>query len=166
MKLKIKNKWISFGGSSIITDMDDNQVYNVKGKVFTFTHKKFFYDMEGNLLYIIRNKFWRLFTRRAYVMDKDNNIICRVSKKWLSLRSIFTIDMYKDELVLDGNILTFNFKITKNGNEIGHVARMISLRDSFELDIFDDTDPAFLSALVIAMDCILDRRNEEHQNSN
>ena len=165
MKLKIKNKWISFGGSSIITDMDDNQVYNVKGKVFTFTHKKFFYDMEGNLLYIIRNKFWRLFTRRAYVMDKDNNIICRVSKKWLSLRSIFTIDMYKDELVLDGNILTFNFKITKNGNEIGHVARNISLRDSFELDIWDDTDPAFLSALVIAMDCILDKRNEDHQNS-
>ncbi len=161
MKLKIKNKWISFGGSSYITDMEDNKVFEVKGKVFTFTKKKFFYDLDGNLLFIIRNKFWRLFTRRAFVMDKDQNIICRISKKWLSLRSKFTVDMYKDELVIDGNILDFNFSITKNGKEIGHLSRKISLRDSFELDIWDDSDASFLCALVIAMDCILDRRNEE-----
>ena len=166
MKLKIKNKWITFGGSSYVTDMEDNQIYTVKGKIFTFTKKKFFYDMNGNLLFIIRNKFWRLFTRRAFIMDKDSNIICRVSKKWLSVRSKFTIDMYKDELVFDGNILNFNFSITKNGTEIGHLARMISLRDSFELDIWDDTDPAFLCALVIAMDCILDKRSEDNSNNN
>ena len=161
MQLKIRNKWISFGGSSYITDMEDNHVYEVKGKIFTFTHKKFFYDMNGNLLYIIRNKFWRLFTRRAFVMDKDGNVICRISKKWLSLRSNFTVDQYPDEIVIDGNILDFNYSITKNGKEIGHISRKISLRDSFVLDVWDDSDAAFLCALLIAMDCILDRRNQE-----
>ena len=165
MQLKIRNKWITLGGSSYITDMEDNKKYMVKGKIFTFTAKKFFYDMEGNLLYIIRNKFWRLFTRRALVYDKDNQLVCRVSKKFLSVRSKFTVDMYKDELVIDGNILDFDFSITKNGKEIGHLSRKISLRDSFVLDIWDETDATFVCALVIAMDNILDRRNNDLSNS-
>ena len=165
MQLKIKNKWISLGGSSYITDMQDNQIFKVKGKVFTFTSKKFFMDMNDNVLFIIRNKFWRLFTRRAFIMDKDNNIICRVSKKFFSIRSKFFVEGYKDEIVIDGNILDFNFRIMKNGVEVGHLARKISLRDSFELTINDDNDAAFICALVIAIDNILDRRDAENSSN-
>ncbi|MCR5740954.1 MAG: LURP-one-related family protein [Gammaproteobacteria bacterium] len=161
MQLKIKNKWISLGGSSYITDMEDNHIYEVKGKIFTFTAKKFFKDLEGNVLYVIRNKFWRLFTRRALIYDKDNNLVCRVSKKYLSVRSKFIVDQYKEEIIIDGNILDFNFDIRKNGVSIGHLSRMISLRDSFELTIPDGEDAAFVCALVIAIDNILDRRNSE-----
>ncbi len=109
MQLKIRNKWITLGGSSYITDMNDNQIYFVKGKIFTFTHKKFFQDMNKNTLFIIRNKFWRLFTRRAFIMDAQGNRICRINKKWLSLRSKFWVDQYKDDIQFDGNILDFNF---------------------------------------------------------
>lgn len=166
MQLKIRNKWITLGGSSYITDMNDNQIYFVKGKIFTFTHKKFFQDMNKNTLFIIRNKFWRLFTRRAFIMDAQGNRICRINKKWLSLRSKFWVDQYKDDIQFDGNILDFNFEITKNGKPIGHLARKISLRDSFVLDIYEEEDAAFLCALVIAIDCILDRRNEQQSSSN
>ena len=117
------------------------------------------------LLFIIRNKFWRLFTRRAFVLDPNGNVICRVSKKYLSFRSKFTIDQYKDNIVIDGNIFDYNFSITENGREVGHVSRKISLRDSFVLTIEDESKAAFYSALVIAIDCILDRRNSERSHS-
>ncbi len=162
MEYKIRNKWITLGGSSYITDMADNHIYEVKGNIFTFTHKKRFYDKNGKLLFIIRNKFWRLFTRRAFIINPENKqIICRISKKFLSLRSKFTVDRYPEEIVLDGNILDFNFRVTKNGADVGHVARRVSLRDSFVLTIDDSEDQAFFCALVIAIDCILDRRNQE-----
>ena len=47
-----------------------------------------------------------------------------------------------------------------NGTEVGHVARKISLRDSFVLDIQDGFDYYFFVALVIAIDNITDRREQ------
>ena len=67
MELAIKNKWISFGGSSTVQTMDGEDYLKVKGKVFTFTKKKEVRDLEGNLLYTVRNKFFSLFGRSGFV---------------------------------------------------------------------------------------------------
>ena len=45
-----------------------------------------------------------------------------------------------------------------DGKEVGHIARKISLRDSFVLDIDDSFDHRFFVALVIAIDNVTDRR--------
>ena len=37
MELAIRNKWISLGGASTVTDLAGNDVLRVKGKVFTFS---------------------------------------------------------------------------------------------------------------------------------
>ena len=62
-------------------------------------------------------------------------------------------------------IFQFNYKILLNGQEIGHVARKISLRDSFVLTINDDVDAAFMVALVIAIDNITDRKDPNSRSS-
>ena len=58
-----------------------------------------------------------------------------------------------------GNILQFDYSIKLNGNEIGHVARKISLRDSFVVTVPDDSDYALFLALVIAIDNITDTKD-------
>ena len=58
MQLFIKNKIVSVGGSSYVTDENGNRVYNVKGKVFSLTRKKEIKDLEGNTLFKVRNKLW------------------------------------------------------------------------------------------------------------
>ena len=45
MELNIRNKWISLGGSSTVTDKNENPVLKVKGKIFTFTRKKLIQDL-------------------------------------------------------------------------------------------------------------------------
>ena len=159
MELLIRNKWISLGGSSEVKDTNGNDVFVVKGKIFSFTRKKFLNDLDGNTKYVIRNKFWRLFTYRAFVLDSQENVKAELRRKIFSLhdRYFVTSDLGNIEIV--GNIFQFNYRILLDGREIGHVARKVSLRDSFVLTAEDGFDTAFLVALVIAIDNITDRKN-------
>ena len=159
MQLQIKNKWISLRGSSIVHDMEDKDYLKVKGKFFTFTAKKFINNLNDETLYIVRNKFWSLFGRKAFIMDKDGNIITTVRRKIFSLHDRYFIESSRGAMEIKGNILQFDYHITVDGREIGHIARRISLRDSFVLDIPDDEDAAYFVALVIAIDNITDRKD-------
>lgn len=166
MELLIKNKWISFGGSSFVTDVEGKPIYNIKGKVFTFTRKKFIQDLEGNTKYVVRNKFWRLFAYRAFVLDNNNNVVANIRRKIFSMHDRYFVESSFGNLELKGNILGFDYHIYLNGEEIGHVARKISFRDSFVLTTEkDDIDPMFLVSLVIAIDNITDQRRDNQNAS-
>lgn len=165
MQLLIRNKWVSLGGSSVVKDVNENDYLKVKGKIFTFTSKKFVTDLNDNLLYIVRNKFWKLFIHRAFVLDKEGNKVATVRRKFWSLHDRYFIDSTLGQLEITGNILSFDYHIVLNGKEIGHIARRISLRDSFVLDIQDDVDIPFFVALVIAIDNIRDRKSDENSSS-
>lgn len=162
MELIIRNKWISLGGSSEVKDVNGNDVFKVKGKVFSFTQKKFLTDLEGNTKFIIRNKFWHLFVYRAFILDPEENVKATLRRKVFSLRDRYFVESDLGNLEVVGNILQFNYKIILDGREIGHVARKVSLRDSFVLTVEDSFDPAFMVALVIAIDNITDRRDSNN----
>ena len=165
MELAIRNKWISLRGSSVVKDLNENDVLRVRGKFWTFTKKKFVEDLDGNLLYTVRNKFWILFVRKAFVYNKDGDIVARIRRKFWSVHDRYFIETTYGQLEIKGNILGFNYSIMLNGKEIGHIARKISLRDSFVLTI-DETlvDYAFVVALVIAIDNITDKMQEDASN--
>ena len=61
-------------------------------------------------------------------------------------------------------IFQFDYSITLDGKEIGHISRKVSLRDSFVLHIEDGYDYKMFVALVIAIDNITDRKDADHQN--
>ena len=165
MELTIKNKWISFGGSSIVQDLAGRDIMKVKGKVFSFTSKKYVQDLEGNTKYVVRNKFWRLFARKAFVEDTNKNILVRIRRKIFSLHDRYFVESSLGEMEIIGNIFQFNYRIILNGQEIGHIARRVSLRDSFVLTISDGFEPMLFVALVIAIDNITDRKDADNSAS-
>lgn len=165
MQVSIRNKWISLRGSSTVKDMNEQDVLRVKGKFFTFTRKKFVQDLEGNLLYTVRNKFWTFFVRKAMVFDKDGARVAYIRKKFFSLHDHYIMKTKLGDIDIRGNILCFDYHISLNGKEIGHVSRKISLRDSFVLTIDDDQDLPFFVALVIAIDNITDARRENNNDN-
>ena len=165
-EVSIRNKWISLRGGSTVKDMNEDDVYYVKGKFWTVTRKKFVQDMDGNLLYTVRNKFWAIFVKKAMVYDKDGNQVAFIRKKFWSVHDRYFIQCNLGDLEITGNILGFNYHIILNGKEIGHVARKISLRDSFVLTLEDGYDLPFFVAFVIAIDNIPDQRNSEAASSN
>ena len=160
MELRIRNKWISFRGSSVVKDANEQDVLKVVGRFWSLRHRKYICDLDGNKHFMVRNRFWNFFRRAAFVFDKDGNKIARVRTKFWTLHDHLNVESEVGDIVLRGNILGFNYSITLNGKEIGHVARKISLRDSFVLTLDDDKDPLFYTALVIALDNITDARRQ------
>lgn len=160
MDLMIRNKWITLRGSSVVRDENENDVMKVKGKFFTVTRKKFVQTLEGETKFIVRNKFWRLFAYRAYVMTPDKHKVARIRRKIFSFHDRYFIQSDIGELEIKGNILLHDYHIYLNGEEVGHIARKISLRDSYVLHLEEGIDPEFYLALVIAIDNISDQRRE------
>ena len=164
MKLIIRNKWFSpFKQSSYVRDETDTKdVMAIEGKFWTLTSKKFVKDLDGNVKYMIRNKFWKIFIHRAFIFDAEGNKICTVRRKFWSFHDrYFVDDCSYGNMEITGNIFQFDYNITIDGKQIGHISRKISLRDSFVLDASDEYEPEFLVALVIAIDNITDRRDAE-----
>ena len=164
MQYIIRNKWFSiFRQSSYVRDeTDTNDLYKIEGRFWSITRKKYIEDLEGNQKYMVRNKFWHLFIKRAFIFDPEGNNVATVRRKFWSLHDRYFIeDCSIGGMEITGNILGFDYNISLNGQQVGHIMRKISLRDSFVLDVSNDFEPEFMIALVIAIDNITDRRRNE-----
>ena len=156
MKIIVKNKYISWGGSSKVEDEAGNPLYRVKGKVFSWTRKKTLVDLSGNVLYRIRNKWPTFLMHSAFICDADGNKLCKVRQN-LSFKRIFAVENCADEILIDG-VPLYGMTVTRNGEYIGTITRKFwSLRDYFILDVPDGQDPTFMIALTIAIDNIHDK---------
>ena len=93
MDLLIRNKWISLRGSSVVKNLNEEDVYRVKGKFWTFTRKKFVQTLDGETKYVVRNKFWRFFAYKAFVLDAEGKErIAYLRRKIFSFHDRFFIE--------------------------------------------------------------------------
>ena len=165
MILNIRNKWVSFRGSSYVRDENEKDVMIVEGRFFSMRHRKYVKDLEGKVHFQVRNRFWNFFRVAAFVFDPEEKKVATVDRKFFSLHDHYDVECSLGTLTIRGNILGYDYHVVLNGKEIGHVARHISLRDSFTLTIDDSADPYFFVALVIAIDNIVDSINSASSSS-
>lgn len=160
MKVFIKNKYFTFGGSSYVTDDAGRQIFKVKGKVFSFRRKKFIYDMDGNLLYRVQNRFFNFFVHHAYVFDANGEKLCTVKDRFFNIHKEYFILGTQDHYKIDGRFASLDSRITRNGEIIAFIHRDFNiLRDSFQLEAKPEDIP-FLTALLIAVDNICDNKQQ------
>ena len=156
MKIIVKNKFVSWGGSSKVEDEYGKPLYKVKGKAFSWTKKKTLKDLKGNVLYRIRNKWPTWLLHSAFICDVDGNKMLKVRQQ-IKFNHIFTVEDCADDIQFDGYPL-YGMQVTRNGEYAGTITKKFwSLRDYFELNIPDGQDPAFMIALTIAIDNIQDK---------
>lgn len=160
MHVYIRNKYFSWGGASTIKDDNGNDVFRVKGSVFTLRRTKRIFDMDGNLLYIIKNRLCNWFTHRAYICDADKNRLAVVRDKFISFKREFLIDSRNgDDLRIGGKFFSLHSTIQRNGMDVAYLKRDINLfKDCFQLQATEEDMP-FMCAVVIAMDNIIDNRS-------
>ena len=134
MKLYIKNDLVSIRGGSKVTDEAGAPVYEVKGKLFSPTHKKFIKDLNGKILYSVRNKWFNFLVPSAYVYDENKEKILRLKKKF-AVRNTFYAQGYHDEITIDGDFLSLTLTIYKNGAVVGSLRKeFFKLADTFVLE--------------------------------
>lgn len=155
MKIFVKNKLASLRGSSVVTDEAGNKLFRVKGKLFSITRKKRIYDMDGKLQFIVKNKFFNWWTHACFILSAEKQKIARVKNR--GFKRGYDVLGYGDEFSIDSQNLT-SYTIIKNGKTIGSIrSNFMSLVDNFEVDVEEGENPAFLVAMIIAMDNIRDR---------
>lgn len=159
MKVFIKNKLISWGGSSEVVNEKKEPMFTVRGKFFTLTKKKRMYDVEGNLLYIIRNRYWNFLSHKVFIYDAEKNKVATIKKGKWSLNAKYQIEDCVDDMSIEGKFWGRTCKILRNGKEVGVIVKDFTLlKDSFTLDA-EEKDINFFTALVIALDNITDKRD-------
>lgn len=157
MKVFIKNKLISIGGGSEVTNEDNEPIYKVKGKIMTFTKKKKMYDMEGNLLYTIRNKYWNFLSHKVLIIDANGERVATINKGKFSISAKYQILDTEDEMSIEGKIFGRTSQIMRNGKSVATITRDFTLvRDAFTLEA-EEKDIAFYTAIVIAFDNMKDK---------
>lgn len=160
MKVYIKNKFVSMGGSSFVLDEDKNKIFRIKGKIFSITRKKRIYDMNDNLLFSVRNKWFNFFRHRSYIYDAKNERIATVRDKIFDVKGTFYIDDCEDNIKIEGKFLSPRATIIRNDEVIAELKREIfTIRDAFQLEA-EENDIPFLVALIIAVDNIVDNREK------
>lgn len=161
MKVYIKNKFISLGDSSTVVDENKNPLFKVKGKIFSITHKKLIKDLSGKTLFTVRNKWINLFSHKAFIYDENKVKIATVKDKWINVKKEYFIEGMGDEIKIEGKFFSLTCQILKNGETIGTIRRKLDMWvDSFELEA-NEKDIPFLIALVIAIDNITDKKQDE-----
>ena len=166
MKYIIKNKLVSLGGSSTVRDEAGNDLFLVKGRVFSFTRHKSICDLEGNPLYRVRNKFFHIFLPKVFLMDKDGNILVTIKKRSLfSFRQNFDFICAEGSnlnISLEGDFIGRHYDILENGIPVAHVRRNFNLvKDSFWLETDFDEKAALYISIVIAVDNYYDKLMQE-----
>ena len=158
MKVYIKNKFWSIGGGSSVVNENKEDVFKVKGRVFSITRVKYVCDLEGNRLFKVRNKWFNWFIHKAYIYDSNKHKIATVKDKWFNVNQEYFVMGYKDEIKIQGKFFGLTSQILKNGEVIGTIRRQITfINDAFELEA-NEQDMPFLIALVIAIDNITDKK--------
>ena len=161
MKLFIKNKIMSLNESSFAENEQGEQVFTIKGKVFTITHKKEIYDKFGNLLFIVKNKIWNFWNKRAYILNSSKEKVAVVKFQPLNFKTPYILEGYKEEIALTGNFAKRDLQVTSPNGVLGTITRDLTLiRDAFTLEA-EEKDLAFLTAVVIAIDNIVDAERKK-----
>ena len=166
MKYVIKNKILSFGGGSTVTDDNGTDLYYVKGKVFTFTKMKYIRTLDKQVLYTVRNKFISLLLPKVYLMDATGKKILMIRKRSLfSLRQNFDIvsmDGNEHNYTIQGDYIGRHYDLLDNGIPVAHVRRNFNLiKDSFWLETDLTENAPFYIAFVIALDNYYDKLQQE-----
>lgn len=163
MRLYIKNKLVTLGGSSVVVDEQGRTVYEIEGKVFSPMRKKVVWmpAVGGRIgSYLVRNKFWHFIQKSSLVYHVGGEKIGQMKDKFFGNCEFVGKYGYKAE----GNILK-GVKVYKYGGLIGSFSReynsaLLFARDTYALDVYDKNYASLLVALVIAYDNIWDDKKD------
>lgn len=165
MRLLVKNKFFTLGGSSIVTDENGEIVYKVKGSVFsniiTHLHKKVIRDKNRKKLFVVRNKFWHKPFYKSALIYKDRKKLAKVVKSHF-IKNGYDVIGATEPIKVEGS--GWNLEILLGDRKIGHISlpaidsakSALRVTDAFVLDVYDPEDAPFLVAMMIAIDNIHD----------
>ncbi|SHK24477.1 LURP-one-related/scramblase family protein [Paramaledivibacter caminithermalis] len=151
MKYMIKQKIFSLRTGFNIKNEFEEDIYSVKGEVFSLGKKLRLYDIEGKeLVYIEQELFNFLPVYKIYI---DGKIIAKIKKKFTLFRTELSIESNGKEYTLEGDFLAHEYRILSQDRVIANISKeWFSFGDTYGVEISDAESHPFILALVIVLD--------------
>ena len=156
MKLYIKQKVFSWGDKFTVKDATGRDRYYVEGEIFTFGKKLHVYDRNGREVAFIKQEVWS-FLPRYYVFCGDRQV-AEIKKEFTFLFPRYTIEGLGWEI--EGSFWEHEFRIVRNGRVIATMEKQwMTWGDSYLLTVADSADEIPALAVVLAIDCVAEQRD-------
>ena len=151
MILYIKQKVFSLTDSYNVYDENLEPVYRVESEFLSLLSKIHLYDMHDNELFFIKKNFTFMFAE--YEIYNGELLCAKVKQEFSFLRPRLSVTSTYGDFDIQGEFFDMDFNVICNGELLGRISKeWLSLGDSYRLEVANQKDAAFFTALVIAID--------------
>lgn len=161
MRFLIQQKYFSIRDGFYIRDEAGREAYYVRGKLFTFGKQLSLSDTSGREILFIKQRPLRLLA--TFDIMQNGVSIARIKRKFpgLFLKRYKITSETLGDMKIKGNIVAWNFSILDGNNQqIATISKKIlRIRDSYAVDVYDRRLEPFALGVSIILDAIHHRNH-------
>jgi len=161
MRYVMRQKLLSLADNFTIKNEQEQDVFLVKGKVFSFGDKLSFQDLAGNELVFIDQRL--LNWSPTYELWKGGELLAVVKRELFSfIHHRFTVDVPgPNDLEAEGDFLDHEYKISRGSSVVATVSkRWFSWADTYGIEIADGEDDVLVLATAVVVDMVCHDHNK------
>jgi len=155
MRYVMRQKLLSLADNFTIKNEQEQDVFLVKGKLFSFGDKLSFQDLAGNELVFIDQRL--LNWSPTYELWKGAELLAVVKRELFSfIHHRFTVDVPgPNDLEAEGDFLDHEYMITRGGSVVATVSkRWFSWADTYGIEVADGEDDVLVLATAVVVDMV------------
>ena len=155
MRYVMRQKLLSLADNFTIKNEQEQDVFLVKGKLFSFGDKLSFQDLAGNELVFIDQRL--LNWSPTYEIWKQGELLAVVKRELFSfIHHRFTVDVPgPNDLEAEGDFLDHEYMITRGGSVVATVSkRWFSWADTYGIEVADGEDDVLVLATAVVVDMV------------
>ena len=161
MRYVMRQKLLSLADSFTIKNEQEQDVFLVKGKLFSFGDKLSFQDLAGNELVFIDQRL--LNWSPTYEIWKQGELLAVVKRELFSfIHHRFTVDVPgPNDLEAEGDFLDHEYMITRGGSVVATVSkRWFSWADTYGIEVAEGEDDVLVLATAVVVDMVCHDHNK------
>jgi uncharacterized protein YxjI len=161
MRYVMRQKLLSLADNFTIKNEQEQDVFLIKGKVFSFGDKLSFQDLAGNELVFIDQRL--LNWSPTYELWKGDELLAVVKRELFSfIHHRFTVDVPgPNDLEAEGDFLDHEYTISRGDSVVATVSkRWFSWADTYGIEIADGEDDVLVLATAVVVDMVCHDHNK------
>jgi uncharacterized protein YxjI len=137
----------------MIKDEDDNDAFNVEGRIFSMGNKLTLSDIQGRERVYIEQQLFRFLPE--YHIYLDGQYKAKVKKEFSLFSPRYFIEGVDGKYSIEGDFFAHEFSIIRSGKTIANISkRFFSFSDTYGVEIAPEEDDAFILSLTIVVDMV------------
>ena len=155
MKLVLKEKVFALKERFNVTDEQEQPLYSVEGKFFSWGHQFDIEDASGAHMAHIKQKVFALLPR--YFITCDGMEEMELKGHLNIIHPHYTLETPDGDWEVRGDFLHHEYTIQKGEETIATVTKKwLSFGDSYTLDVAEDKNVVPALCVMVALDCIFE----------